>query len=194
MKEADQIGRLLTATVSPFGPNGELDTQGVEILTDHLFNTGSDSIVVAGTTGESPNLTEDERMKLLTHTLRAARDRGLVIAGTSTYSTAESVNLSKLAETEGAHGLLLVTPYYNSPDQEGMFRHFAAIAEAVDIPCILYNVPSRTSRNLLPVTVLRLDREFENIIGLKEAIGTSDEKGRQQVEEIIAAKSEGFEV
>ena len=173
---------------------GKLDIEGTKRLTSHLMETGTDSVVHAGTTGESPNLKERERMLGLQATLEATRDRGLVIAGTSTYSTAESVKLSRLAQQEGAHGLLLVTPYYNSPDQEGMFRHFAAIAEAVDIPCILYNVPSRTSRNLLPVTVLRLDREFENIIGLKEAIGTSDEKGRQQVEEIIAAKSEGFEV
>lgn len=194
MKEAEKFGPLITAAVTPFGKNGELDIEGTKRLTTHLIDTGTFSVVHAGTTGESPNLAERERMLGLQATLEAVADRGRVITGTSTYSTAESVKLSKLAQQEGAHGLLLVTPYYNNPDQEGMFRHFAEIAQAVKIPCILYNVPSRTSRNLLPETVLRLDREFENVVGLKEAIGTSDKRGKQQVTEIIAGKSAGFQV
>ena len=196
MKEAEQFGSLLTAMVSPFRPNGELDTQGVETLTEHVFNTGSDSVVIAGTTGEAPTLTDNEKMTLLTHALIAAKDRGLVIAGTSTNNTARSVQLSKDAEQKGANGLLLVTPYYNvsthEEDQEGVFRHFAAIAKAVKIPCILYDVPSRTSFRLKPETVLRLDREFGNIVGLKEAVGVSSEEGRQQIDKVIQDASPGF--
>ncbi len=193
MKEAGQFGRLITAMVTPFDAQGEFSPERTRRLANHLVETGTDSIVVSGTTGESPTIHRD-RMSLLNETLKAVADRGMVIMGTSTNDTAESVELSRQAQEEGAQGLLLVTPYYNNPDQEGMFYHFAKIAEAVDIPCILYNVPSRTTRNLLPETVLRLDQEFNNIVGLKEAVGTSTETGRQQVPEVIAGKSEGFEV
>lgn len=194
MKEAQQFGRLITAMVTPFDEHGEFSPQRARGLASHLVQTGTESIVVAGTTGESPTLTERERMLLLDAVLHEVGDRAKVIAGTSTYSTAESVLFSRLAQTEGAHGLLLVTPYYNKPSPEGLKRHFGTIAEAVDVPCMLYNVPSRTNVNMLPETVLWLDQEYPNIIGLKEAIGTSTEQGQKQVALVLGGRSEGFQV
>lgn len=194
MKESHQFGRLVTAMVTPFDENGELSVKRTRRLSEHLVDTGTESIVVSGTTGESPTLTERERMMLIDTVLHAVGDRARVIAGTSTYSTAESIHLSKLAHDEGAHGLLLVTPYYNKPSQNGLKRHFGTIAESVDLPIMLYNVPSRTNVNMLPETVLWLDQNYPNVIGLKEAVGTSDEKGRAQVALVLEGKSEGFEV
>lgn len=194
MKESQQFGRLVTAMVTPFDDHGEFSADRTKRLANHLVNTGTESIVVSGTTGESPTLTERERMMLIDTVLQAVGDRARVIAGTSTYSTAESVHLSKLAQTEGAHGLLLVTPYYNKPSQNGLKKHFGTIAESVDLPTMLYNVPSRTNVNMLPETVLWLDQNCPNIIGLKEAVGTSDEKGKAQVALVLEGKSEGFEV
>lgn len=194
MKEARQFGRLLTAMVTPFDENGNFSPDRTRKLANHLVNTGTETIVVSGTTGESPTLTERERMMLLSSALHEVGDRARVIAGTSTYSTAESVHLSRMAQGEGAHGLLWVTPYYNKPSQEGLKRHFGEIANAVDIPGVLYNVPSRTNVNMLPETVLWLDGRFQNIVGLKEAIGTTDEKGRAQVALVLEGKSDGFEI
>ncbi len=194
MKEADQFGRLHTAMVTPFERNGQLSMERTISLASHLADTGTETIVVSGTTGESPTLTERERMQLIHIVRSTVGNRSKVIAGTSTYSTAESVHLSRLAKTEGAQGLLLVTPYYNKPSQEGLKRHFGTIAEAVDLPMMLYNVPSRTNVNMLPETVLWLDQNYPNIIGLKEAVGTSDEKGKVQVALVLEGKSEGFEV
>lgn len=194
MKEGQQFGRMMTAMVSPFDRHGELSIEGVKTMANHLVEMGTDTIVVSGTTGESPNLTERERMLLLNATKEAVGNRGRVVAGTATNSNAESMHLSKLAEDEGADGLLLVTPYYNKGNPEGHRRHFGSIAEVVNIPCILYNVPGRTSINLIPETVNWLDNNFTNIVGLKEAVGISDEKGRKQVVDIIGAKTPGFEV
>lgn len=202
MKESHQFRRLITAMVTPFDESGELNIEGTQRLADHLVNSGTESIVVSGTTGESPTLTERERMLLIQTVLGTVGDRVKVIAGTSTYSTAESVHLSKLAQAEGAHGLLLVTPYYNKPSQEGMRRHFAEIAESTELPQILYNVPSRTGVNLEAGTVFALDREFDHIVGLKEAVGlrtevkNGDEKitGAAQIALILEGRTEGFEV
>lgn len=194
MKESQQFGRLITAMVTPFDEHGEFSADRTRRLANHLVDTGTESIVVSGTTGESPTLTERDRMQLLEAVLQEVGDRARVIAGTSTYSTAESVHLSRLAHTEGAHGLLLVTPYYNKPSQEGLRRHFGTIADSVDVPLMLYNVPSRTNVNMLPETVLRLDQDHPNIIGLKEAVGTTNEQGRAQVALVLEGRSEGFEV
>ena len=194
MTEAREFGRLLTAMVSPFDRDENLDTRQVRNLARHLVDTGTQSIVVSGTTGESPTLTEEDRAMLLDNVLEEVGDRARIIAGTSTYSTRESIHLSRMAQRQGAHGLLLVTPYYNKPSQEGLFGHFAAIADAVTIPAILYNVPSRTNVNMTPETVLRLDGAYQNIVGLKEAIGTSDERGQRQVNQVTQGRSSGFEV
>lgn len=194
MTEAREFGRLITAMVTPFDQEENLDTRQVRTLARHLVDTGTQGIVVSGTTGESPTLTEEERATLLDNVLEEVGDRARVIAGTSTYSTKESVHLSRMAERQGAHGLLLVTPYYNKPSQEGLFRHFATIADAVTIPAILYNVTSRTNVNMTPETVHRLDGAYQNIVGLKEAIGTSEERGQRQVNQVIQGRSPGFEV
>lgn len=194
MKEAAQFGRGITAMVSPFDRHRELSIEGVITLANHLVDTGTDTIVVAGTTGESPNLTERERMTLINVTKGAVGSRAKVVAGSATNSNAESIKLSRQSQTEGADGLLLVTPYYNKGNPEGHKMHFASIADAVDIPCILYNVPGRTGINLIAETVTWLDHNHRNIVGLKEAVGISDEKGRKQVAEIIEARTPGFEV
>lgn len=202
MKEAGQFGRLNTAMVTPFDRNGNLSVEGTVKLSNHLVDTGTETIVVSGTTGESPTLTERERMQLIKIVRRAVGNRAKVIAGTGTNSTAQSIDLSRLAQAEGAQGLLLVTPYYNKPTQEGLFRHFAAIAESTDLPQILYNVPSRTGINLEARTVERLDREFGNIVGDKEAVGLKTEvnngedkiTGAVQIALILENRTEGFEV
>lgn len=193
-ERGEQFGRLITAMVTPFDQSGQLSAERTLTLARHLAATGTETIVVTGTTGESPTLKEQERLRLLTTVLEGVGDRVRVMAGTSTYDTDESVHLSRRAQAEGAHGLLLVTPYYNKPSQEGLYRHFAEIADAVTIPVILYNVPSRTNVNIAPETTNRLDQDFENIVGLKEAIGTSDEKGERQVRMTIAGRSPEFQV
>lgn len=195
MKEGvQQFGRLLTAMVTPFDESGELSVERTRRLASHLADTGTETIVVSGTTGESPALTEHERMTLLITVLNEVGHRCKVVAGTSTYSTQESIDLSRLASDEGAHGLLLVTPYYNKPSQQGLIAHFSAIAEKVDLPSIIYNVPPRTNVNMLPDTVLKLDREFDHIVGLKEAVGTDTEAGQKQALTVLEGRSPGFAV
>ncbi len=203
MKEADQFGRLHTAMVTPFvNRNGNLSVEQTTRLASHLTDTGTETIVVSGTTGESPTLTERERMQRIDIVRKTVGDRAKVISGTGTNSTAQSIDLSRQAQAEGAQGLLLVTPYYNKPTQEGLFRHFAAIAEAVDLPLILYNVPSRTGVNLEARTVERLDREYGNIVGDKEAVGLKTEvkngedkiTGEVQIALILENRTEGFEI
>lgn len=161
------FGRLLTAMVTPMKPDLSVDYERAAELARRLIESGSEGVVVSGTTGESPTLTPSEKLKLFETVAAAVGDRAAVIGGTSSYSTAESVELSRRAGDTGIHGLLLVTPYYNKPPQEGLYRHFRATAEATDLPCILYNVPSRTAVNLAAATTLRL-AEVENIIGIKE--------------------------
>lgn len=164
------FGRLVTAMVTPMQPGGSVDYERAALLARRLADEGSDAIVVAGTTGESPTLSKDEKLRLFETVARAVGARVKVLAGTGSYDTAESVRLSRQAEGTGVHGLLLVTPYYNKPPQEGLFRHFGAIAEATRLPIMLYNVPSRTSVNMLPATVARLGHAFPNIVALKECV------------------------
>jgi 4-hydroxy-tetrahydrodipicolinate synthase len=165
-----EIGRLLTAMLTPFDSEGKVDYEQAKRLALALLETGSDGLVVAGTTGEAPTLTAAEKMRLFAEVKAAAGNRGAVIAGTGTYSTAESIELSVDAEREGVDGLLLTTPYYSRPPQEGLFRHFEAIASAVSLPCIVYNIPGRTAVNLTVDTQLRL-AGVPNISGVKEASG-----------------------
>lgn len=164
------IGRLLTAMVTPFDAEGNVDYAQAKRLALALLETGSDGVVVAGTTGEAPTLTHDEKMRLFSEVKGAVGNRGAVIGGTGTYSTAESIELSRGAEREGVDGVLLTTPYYSKPPQEGLVRHFTAVAEAVSIPCIVYNIPGRTAVNLTAETQLRL-AQVPNIAGVKEASG-----------------------
>ncbi len=171
-----QIGRLITAMVTPFESGGGVDYAQARNLALALLDSGSDGLVLSGTTGESPTLSSQEKLKLFSEVKAAVGDRGSVIAGAGTNNTAVSIELGRGAEAAGADALLLVVPYYNKPTQEGLERHFAAIAESTRLPCILYNVPSRTVTNLAPETVVRLSR-VPNIVGVKEASGDLEQIG-----------------
>ena len=162
------FGRVLTAMATPFDAQGGVDVAQAKHLAVALIGSGTEGLVVTGTTGESPTLTRDEKLSLYAAVLEAVGDRASVIAGTTTYNTAESVEFSREADRLGVHGVLLTVPYYNKPPQEGLFRHFSAIADAVSVPCVLYNVPTRTSLNMTSETTLRLSH-VPNIVGVKEA-------------------------
>ena len=183
-----EIGRLLTAMVTPFDEQGQVDYEQAKRLANALLDSGSDGVVVSGTTGESPTLTTEEKLRLFAELKTAIGNRGAVIAGTGNYNTAESIELSVEAEREGVDGLLLVVPYYNKPPQEGLYQHFKAIAENVHIPCIVYNVTSRTSLNMTHDTTIRLSH-IDNIVGVKEAGSDMD-----QIARIIDGARNGFRV
>ncbi len=182
------FGSLLTAMITPMQHDGSVDLKGAARLAKHLVENGSDGVVVGGTTGESPTLTHREKLELFATVLEAVGDRAKVIAGTGSYATAESVNLTREAAQLGVHGIMAVVPYYNKPPQEGLYRHFRAIAEATSLPVMLYNVPGRTSCNLLPETVARL-AEIPNITCIKEASGSLE-----QVAQVRARTPEGFAI
>jgi 4-hydroxy-tetrahydrodipicolinate synthase len=186
-----QFGRLLTAMATPFDEtNGSLDLDQAKRLAAALLDSGTEGLVVTGTTGESPTLSNHEKLALLEATVEVAHARGApVIAGTTTYNTAESVELSREAERLGVDGILGTVPYYNNPPQEGLFQHFRAIARAVDLPVIVYNIPSRSPRNMEASTTLRLAREVSNIVGVKEASANL-----KQIGEIIRDAPDGFRV
>ena len=172
-----EIGRLITAMVTPFDQQGQVDYPQAKRLANALLDSGSDGVIVSGTTGESPPLTTEEKIRLFAEVKSAVGDRGAVVAGTGNYSTAESIELSREAEAAGVDGLLLVVPYYNKPPQEGLYQHFKAIAQSVHIPCILYNVTSRTSLNMSHDTTIRLSH-VDNIVGVKEAGSDMDQIAR----------------
>ena len=186
-----QFGRLLTAMVTPFDDaNGSLDLDQAKRLAAVLLDSGTEGLVVCGTTGEAPTLSNHEKLALLEATVEAAHARRApVIAGTTTYNTAESVELSREAARLGVDGILGTVPYYNNPPQEGLFQHFRAIARAVDLPMIVYNIPSRSPRNMEASTTLRLAREVSNVVGVKEASGNF-----KQIGEIIRDAPDGFRV
>lgn len=156
------------AIITPFTSNDEVNYEVFGQLIDFHINNGTAAIIVSGTTGESATLTKEEKLELFSFAVHYAKGRIQIIAGTGSNNTKDSIELSKAAEKIGVDGLLLVTPYYNKPTQEGLFAHYKAIAEAVSIPIILYNVPGRTSINLLPETVARL-ASISNIQAIKEA-------------------------
>ena len=181
-----EIGRLITAMVTPFDEQGQVDYEQAKRLAKALLNSGSDGVILSGTTGESPTLSTEEKLRLFAEVKGAVGDSGAIIAGTGNYNTAESIELSKEAEREGVDGLLLVVPYYNKPPQEGLYQHFKAIAGKVNLPCIVYNVTSRTSLNMTHETTIRLS-EIENIVGVKEAGSDMD-----QITRIIDGAKPGF--
>src|SRR5689334_6390812 len=150
------LGDVLTAVVTPFGRDGAVDFERFRELAQHLVESGSDGLVVAGTTGESPNLTDDERLELFRVAVDALHGRGTVVAGTGTYSTAHSVHLTRKAHELGVHGFLVVTPYYNKPPQRGIVEHFKAIADVSDRPIVVYNIPARVVINIEPETIVEL--------------------------------------
>ena len=163
------FGPLLTAMVTPFDSDGAVDYDRAQELAQQLLEQGSSGLVVTGTTGESPTLSPDEKLELYRRVKQVAGDAP-VIANSGDNETAFSVEFSKQAQDTGVDALLLVVPYYSKPSQEGLYRHFKAIAESVDLPCLLYNVPGRTARNMSAQTQARLS-EIPNIIGTKEASG-----------------------
>ncbi|OIP76477.1 MAG: 4-hydroxy-tetrahydrodipicolinate synthase [Oscillatoriales cyanobacterium CG2_30_44_21] len=169
------FGRLLTAMITPFDREGAVDYDRAEQLAIHLVETGTDTIVVCGTTGESPTLSWDEEYKLFSVIQSAIAGRAKIMAGTGSNSTSEAIAATQKAAHLGLDGTLQVTPYYNKPPQEGLYQHFRAIAKsAPDLPLLLYNVPSRTGSKLEPETVARL-AEIPSIIGIKEATGELDQ-------------------
>ncbi len=182
------FGRVLTAMITPFDAAGNVDYAEAGRMAQWLTEHGSDGLVVTGTTGESATLSLDEKMRMYETVVKAVGDRAKVLAGTGSYDTAETVELSRAAAETGVDGLLVVTPYYNKPSQEGLYQHYQAVAEATSVPLVLYNVPARTSVNLEAATVLRL-AQIENIVGVKEASKLLD-----QVGEIIGGAPEGFQV
>ncbi len=169
-----QFGHVITAMATPFDGEGRVDYGRTAELARRLVDRGSESLVVAGTTGESPTLSDEEKVELFRTVKQAVGQRAKVIAGTGTYDTAHSIHLSREAERVGADGLLLVNPYYNRPSQDGLYAHFRAVAESTALPVILYNIPGRTGVNCLPETVARL-AQVPNIVAIKEASGSLDQ-------------------
>lgn len=163
-----RLGTLLTAMVTPFGPDGSLDLAGAARLANHLVDAGCDGLVVSGTTGESPTTTDAEKLALLRAVLDAVGDRARIIAGAGSYDTAHSVQLAKACAAEGAHGLLVVTPYYSRPPQSGLIAHFTAVADATDLPMLLYDIPGRSAVPIETDTLLAL-ASHPNIVGVKDA-------------------------
>jgi len=182
----DVAGRLLTAMVTPFDDRGQVDYQQARKLALSLLDSGSDGLVVSGTTGESPTLSREEKLRLFTEIRSAVADRGTVVAGTGNNDTRESQELTREAEKIGVDACLLVVPYYNRPTQQGLLEHFKAIAQSTTLPCIIYNVPSRTVTNLTADTLIKLS-QIDNIVGVKEASGNFG-----QIAEIVQGTREGF--
>lgn len=165
------FGRVLTAMITPFHADGSVDFEGAVKLANHLLDHGSDGIVVCGTTGESPTIDNQDKLKLFSMITEASGNRGTIIGNTGSNDTLKSVAFTKEASKTGIHGVMAVVPYYNKPNQEGVYQHYKAIAEATDLPIIVYNVPGRTSSQITPQTLARLNKDFKNIAAVKEASG-----------------------
>ncbi|MEC0212283.1 4-hydroxy-tetrahydrodipicolinate synthase [Paenibacillus ehimensis] len=180
------FGTMITAMVTPFDDKLSIDWTQFENVMDYLIEEQqSDSLVICGTTGESPTLTDEEKLESFQRAVKHARGRCKIIAGTGSYDTAHSIHLSQAAEKLGVDALLLVAPYYNRPSQEGLFQHYKAIAESVNIPIILYNVPGRTGVNIDPETTIRLSH-IPNIVATKDCTDTD------QLTQIITGAAPGF--
>ncbi len=181
-----KLGHLLTAMITPFDADGAVNHQQAKKLAQALLDSGSDGMVVSGTTGESPALSFEEKLRLFAEIKSAVATHGAVVAGTGNCSTKESQQLTKEAEKIGVDACLLVVPYYNRPTQQGLWEHFKAIAQSTTLPCILYNVPSRTVTNIAADTVISLS-QIDNIVGIKEASGNLD-----QIAKIIQGTKDDF--
>src|SRR5699024_5204530 len=167
------FGQVLTAMVTPFNQNGDIDFQATRTLVNYLIANGSDGLVVAGKTGESPTLTDNERLDLFRFVSQVADGRAAVIAGTGSNSTRTYIELTQQAEATGIDAIMLTTPYYNKPSQEGLYQHYKAVAQATSLPVMLYNVPGRSAVAIDPETIIRLS-EISNIVSVKEASGDLD--------------------
>ncbi len=184
-----RFGRLIPAMITPFDSDLKLDLDTAQKLAVRLIEGGSDSLIISGTTGESPTITRAEKTALFKAVVEAADGKAPVIANVGGNCTAESVDLALEVQNLGVDGFMTVVPYYNKPPQEGLYAHFKTIAQAVDLPIILYNIPGRCVVNMTAETTLRLAREFDNIVAVKEASGKLD-----QVKEIVEGAPEGFSV
>lgn len=184
-----RFGRMITAMVTPFTSSGELDLPRAAELAQKLLAEGSDGLVLCGTTGESPTVPYDQKLKLFHTVVEAVGDQAPLIANVGDNCTEDSVDFARKAVTIGVDAIMAVVPYYNKPPQEGLYRHFRSIAEAVDVPVILYNIPARCVINLEPETVLRLAHDCDNIVALKQA-----NPDLSQVATILDGAPDGFEV
>ncbi len=184
-----EFGRLLTAMITPMTDSGAIDWPSVDSVVEHLIETGTDSLVVAGTTGESPTLTHEEKLELIRHVVRQVDGRAGVIAGSGSNDTASSIQLTQEAEKTGADGVMLVVPYYNKPTQEGLYQHFKTVAQSTSLPVMLYNIPGRSVVNMSVDTMVRLTRDVENITSIKESSGDL-----VQVTELVEGKREDVAV
>lgn len=183
------FGRLQTAMVTPMTKEGEVDFPRAQALARKLILDGTDTLVLSGTTGESPTLSHQEKLELWEKVVDAVGDQATVVAGTGTNDTRTTIELTREAERKGVHGIMLVTPYYNKPSQEGLYQHMRRASETVSLPVMLYNVPSRTSVNMVADTVLRLAGDVPNIVAVKEASGDLD-----QVADIARGRPKGFRI
>jgi len=184
----NNFGSLLTAMITPFDRQQKVDYEQVAKLAKYLADRGSDGLVITGTTGESPALSEEEKLRIYETVIKEVKGKLKVIAGTGSNSTLSAIEMSKKAEKIGVDGLMLVVPYYNKPPQEGLYQHFKNIAAAVSLPIMLYNVPGRTAVNLSAATTLKL-AEIDNIVAIKEASGDLE-----QITYICKEAPEGFDV
>lgn len=183
------FGRLLTAMVTPFNADGSVNYEKAADLAEWLIDNGSDGLVVAGSTGEAATMSAEEKLELFRVVVNRINKRVPVIAGTGSNNTADSVKMTKMAETMGVDGALIVGPYYNKPTQEGFYQHFAAVAQSTGLPIIVYNVPGRTASNISPAIVARLAADFGNIVAIKEAAGNV-----AQVAELYSVLPEEFTI
>ena len=168
------FGRVLTAMVTPFTDNGEVDYEEVKRLAVYLIENGNDSLLVCGTTAETPTLTHDEKVNIVKTVKEAVGDRAKIVVGTGTNCTRTTIEATKEMEALGADGILVVEPYYNKPSQEGLYQHFKAVAEATSLPVILYNIPGRCGINMSPELIARL-AQIPNIVAVKEAAGSIEQ-------------------
>ena len=187
-----RFGQVITAMVTPFGRDGSLDVKGARTLAAHLVDHGSDGLVLAGTTGESPTLAHSEKLSLFENVLEEVGDRASVIAGTGSYDTNETVTLTREAAALGVAGCLVVTPYYSKPPQNGLLAHFRAAADASDVPIIIYDIPGRTARRVERPTMVEL-ASHDGIVGVKDAVGDALETANLRGE-LDAAGHGDFEI
>lgn len=182
------FGRVSTAMITPFDAKGHIDFPKTTQLINHLLENGTDSLVVAGTTGESPTLSKQEKIALFKHVVKVVEKRVPIIAGTGSYNTYESIELTNQAELAGVDAVMVVGPYYNKPNQEGLYQHIKAVAESTKLPVMIYNIPGRSVVNIEPETIIRLS-EIDNIVAVKEASGNLN-----NITKIIASTPADFNV
>ncbi|MCA1030128.1 4-hydroxy-tetrahydrodipicolinate synthase [Bacillus timonensis] len=182
------FGKVSTAMVTPFDNKGNIDFGKTTQLVNHLINNGTDSLVIAGTTGESPTLSSEEKVALFRHVVQVVDGRIPVIAGTGSNNTYASIELTKKAQEAGVDAIMIVAPYYNKPNQEGLYQHFKTIAESTTLPVMLYNIPGRSVVNMAVDTIVKLSK-LPNVVAVKEASGNLD-----QMTDIIAQTEDSFDL